>query len=106
MMVLPQLGNILGAMPSATDIFTQLALGAGTTVVLSGLQSSAGQSAIDPLHLVFHSPTTTGAAATSTTPAVAAVPQAVTILSAATFATLPAATQQMMLASPGGLHLT
>ena len=47
--------NIAGALPAnfTTDLASNIALGAASTVVLSGLKSAAGQDAIDPLHL-FH----------------------------------------------------
>ena len=48
--VLGNLGNII---PSSNELVNNIALGAATSVVLSGLKSQGGQDAIDPLH-IFH----------------------------------------------------
>lgn len=90
--IIPQLGTILSALPSTNDIAQQLLLGAGTSVVMAGLSSSAGQNAIDPLHLIFKTTTTPNAAA----------PVIPTITGSA-FAALPAASQASLLAA--GVHI-
>jgi hypothetical protein len=55
---LSSLGNLTtqlgGLMPSGSSLLQNLALGAGTTVLISGLQSGQGQDAIDPLHWFHH----------------------------------------------------
>ena len=91
------LSSILGAMPSASAIAAQVATGVAGTVILSGLQSESGQNALDPLHLIFKPNTTTVTPASTTT---APVPT----ISAAAFASLPPATQQMLLAQ--GAHIS
>ena len=68
--ILGNVTSLLGAMPSATAIGQNLLLGAGTTVVMAGLTSGAGQNAIDPLHLIFKSssgPSTVAPAVPTTT---------------------------------------
>lgn len=50
-------------LPSSNDLVQQLIAGAAGTVVLSGLKSSEGQDAIDPLHL-WHKPATKDTPAT------------------------------------------
>ena len=59
-------GDLANLVPSQNDILQSVAAGAAGTVVLAGLKSSEGQSALDPLNL-FHHP------ATATTPAVSGV---------------------------------
>lgn len=46
--------NLGAILPSTSDIATNLALGAATSVVLAGVKSNAGQDALDPLHLFHH----------------------------------------------------
>ena len=46
------LSDLSSAIPSSSDILQQVLLGAGATVVLSGLKTSAGMDAVDPLHLI------------------------------------------------------
>ena len=93
----------LGNMPSATAIGQNLLLGAGTTIVMSGLQSSTGQNAIDPLHLIFHNPVTPATPATATTPATPAVPQTVSTISMQNFQALPQAMQAALIQA--GYHI-
>ena len=93
--ILPQLGTILSALPNTNDIAQQLMLGAGTSVVMAGLSSAAGQNAIDPLHLIFK--TTTTAPNTPVAPATN-----IPTITAAAFASLPPASQQALLAA--GAH--
>jgi len=97
------LSSILSSMPSASAIATNVATGAIGTVILSGLQSSGGQNALDPLHLIFKPNTTTTTAATATTPATT-TSTATPSMSAATFAALPLASQQAVLAA--GTHIS
>jgi hypothetical protein len=92
------MNGILAAMPSASAVASSVATGAIGTVILSGLQSSGGQNALDPLHLIFKPNVTTTTAAGATT--VAPTPT----ISAAAFASLPPATQQMLLAQ--GAHIS
>ena len=47
------LGGLGSIVPSTNELANQIALGAATSVVLAGLKSSAGQDAVDPLH-IFH----------------------------------------------------
>lgn len=67
-------GDLANLVPTQNDILQSVAAGAAGTVVLAGLKSSEGQSAIDPLNL-FHHP---AVAATSTAPATPAVSGLVT----------------------------
>lgn len=62
--VFGDIGNLAGSV-SAQDVLSSILAGTAGTVVISGLQSSAGQNAIDPLHIFTHP----GTAATATTPA-------------------------------------
>jgi hypothetical protein len=92
--ILPQLGTILSALPSTNDIATQLIQSAGVSVVMAGLSSTAGQNAIDPLHLIFKT--------TTTTPGASPAPAAnIPTITGAAFAALPAAAQTTFLASGG-----
>ena len=95
--------GIVSAMPSASAIGTSLMTGAIGTVILSGLQSVGGQNALDPLHLIFKPNTTTATAATATAPATVTSTPAPT-MAAATFAALPLASQQAVLAA--GTHIS
>ena len=45
-------GDLTNLIPSSTDHMQQVAIGAGASVVLAGLKSSAGMDAIDPLHII------------------------------------------------------
>ena len=53
--VLGDAGNLLGSI-SGQDIASNLILGAGTTLILSGMKTGAGQDALDPLHWFHHNP--------------------------------------------------
>ena len=61
---LGDISNLAGSI-SGQDVLTSLLAGTIGTVVISGAQSTAGQEAIDPLHL-FHKP---AVPATATSPA-------------------------------------
>lgn len=56
--------DLANLVPAQGDILNQLLTAAAGTVVISGLQSAAGQNAVDPLHL-FHSPATATAPAST-----------------------------------------
>ena len=45
--------DLVGLMPSTNELVQQLAVGTGLSVLMAGAKSSAGQDALDPLHL-FH----------------------------------------------------
>lgn len=45
---------------SVQDILTGLATTAGGTILVSGLQTQAGQNAIDPMHIFIHQPAGAG----------------------------------------------
>lgn len=75
-------------LPNSTDLAQNIITGAAASVVLAGLKSSAGLDAIDPLHLI-HPVQPSGAPGGSTV-----VGKSIT---AAAFASLPPATQQMVL---------
>jgi hypothetical protein len=85
--------DLTNLIPSSSDILNQVILGAGTSVVLAGLKSQAGQSALDPLGL-FHKET-----------APANNPNAIVgpTITASAFAALPAATQTQLTAA--GVHI-
>ncbi len=46
-------GDLTNLIPSSSDVLQQVLLGAGASVVLSGLKTQAGVDAVDPLH-IFH----------------------------------------------------
>jgi hypothetical protein len=50
------MGNLLGSV-SGQNIAENLLLGAGTTLILSGAKTDAGQDAVDPLHWFHHKDT-------------------------------------------------
>lgn len=85
------LTNLVGALPTGQQVLQNVLLGAGTTVILSGLKSADGQNALDPLHLIFK-PAPAPAAAPSTA-VVAPVP---TATQAAFNAMTPAAQVQFL----------
>lgn len=86
------LGNSLSSMmPSSSDIVSNIALGAATSVVLAGLKSQQGADALDPLHLFHQAP--------ASNPNIAVGPT----IAAAAFASLPAASQAQLLAA--GVHI-
>ena len=93
--IIAPLQTVLGALPSSTDIAQQVLLSGGASVVLAGLASSAGQNAIDPLHLIFKQ---------AATPAASVAPaQNIPTITGAAFAALPVASQQSLLAA--GVHI-
>lgn len=55
-------GDVANAAQSVSvqDILTGLATTAGGTILVSGLQTQAGQNAIDPLHIFIHQPAGAG----------------------------------------------
>ena len=62
------LGDLTSLIPSSGDILNQVIIGAGASVILSGLKTSAGLDAVDPLHLIPRP----AVAATATSPAIPA----------------------------------
>src|SRR6266567_2269193 len=90
--------NLGSLLPSTSDIATNLALGAATSVVLAGVKSNAGQDAMDPLHLFHHDPQVAPVAA-SNNPASVVGPT----VTASAFASLPATTQAQL--SAAGVHI-
>lgn len=50
------LSDLQSAIPSSSDILQQVLIGAGASVVLSGLKTQAGMDAVDPLHIIHKSP--------------------------------------------------
>lgn len=46
------LGDLTSAIPSSSDILQQVIIGAGASVVLSGLKTQGGLDAVDPLHIL------------------------------------------------------
>lgn len=61
--IFSDIGNLAGSV-SGQDIVQSILAGAAGTVVISGLKSSGGQDAVDPLHLFHHNPPAGGAPAT------------------------------------------
>jgi len=92
---LPDVTNLIGGLaPSAPEIVQNIALGAATSVVLSGIKAQMAGGALDPLGLFTKSNT-----------APANNPNAVTgaTVTASAFAALPAATQAQLTAA--GVHI-
>jgi hypothetical protein len=91
------LSDLTSLLPSSGDLLQQVLLGAGASVVLSGLKSQAGLDAIDPLHLIPRP----AVPATATAPAQPAAVSAVIgkSITVAAFASLPAASQAAVLAA-------
>lgn len=46
------LSDLSSAIPSTSDVLQQVLIGAGASVVLSGLKTQAGMDAVDPLHII------------------------------------------------------
>jgi len=89
------IGDLAGLIPSSSDILQQVIIGAGASVVLSGLKTNAGMDAVDPLH-IFHHP---AVPATPTAPAQAATASVVvgkTINSSAFAGLTPAVQDRLM----------
>lgn len=80
---------ILAALPSPSAIAGAAMTSAAGSIIVSGLQSSAGQNALDPLHLIFK-PAQPNGAPTPT-------------ISAAAFAALPPTSQAELLQA--GVHI-
>lgn len=77
--------SVASAMPSQDAIFQNMAVSAAAGVMMAGLKAQLGNGALpDPLHLATNS---TGGTNVAVGPTIAA----------ATFATLPAATQTLLL---------
>lgn len=90
-------GDLTNLLPSSNDILQQVIVGAGASVVLAGLKSSAGLDAIDPLHLIPRP-------AVAATPTAAAVPASVSTvvgasITAAAFNAMAPAQQEQILAA-------
>lgn len=81
--------NLSAIMPTGNELLNNLVAGAAGTVVLAGLKSQAGQDALDPLHLVHKDPAAGAASST-------VIGKSIT---AAAFASLPAASQAQILAA-------
>src|SRR5271169_5590350 len=52
------LSDLASVLPSSSDLLQQVILGAGASVVLSGLKTNAGMDAVDPLHIIHKDPAT------------------------------------------------
>jgi hypothetical protein len=89
------LGDLTSLLPNSNDLLQQIILGAGASVVLSGLKTNAGLEAIDPLHLIPRP----AVPATDTHPAVPATVSAVVgkTVTGAVFASLTPAVQDRMM---------
>jgi hypothetical protein len=89
------LGDLTSLLPSSGDLLQQVILGAGASVVLSGLKTNAGMDAIDPLHIIHHP----AVPATASTPAVPASTSAVVgkTVPGSVFAALTPAVQDRMM---------
>ena len=83
-------GDLTNLMPSGSDLIQQIILGAGASVVLSGLKTNSGMDAVDPMH-IFHHP------ATPTAPATTSVVVGKTV-TGSVFASLTPAIQDRMMA--------
>lgn len=86
--VLGDIGNLASGINGQT-ILDNLVVGAGGTLLLSGLQTQAGQDAIDPAHL-FHKP------ATATSPAITGVVQGGNVMTMSKFMALTPDQQKMI----------
>ena len=86
------LSDLSSAIPSSSDILQQVMIGAGASVVLSGLKTQSGMDAIDPLHIIHKD-----APNNNPNNIVGAT------VTASAFAALPPATQATLLAS--GVHV-
>jgi hypothetical protein len=82
-------GDLSSLIPSSTDVLQQVIIGAGASVVLAGLKTSAGMDAVDPLHIIH--------------PATPTVPGMSTVvgksITSAAFNALSAASQAQVLAA-------
>ena len=72
--VFSDIGNLAGSF-SGQDLLNSVIAGAAGTVVLSGLQTQAGQNAVDPLHIFIHNPAGSAAGGANNPPAVSGVVQ-------------------------------
>jgi hypothetical protein len=52
------MGDLASVLPSTSDVLQQVLIGAGASVVLSGLKTTAGMDAVDPLHIIHKDPAT------------------------------------------------
>lgn len=85
-------GDVTNLIPSSTDVLQQVIVGAGASVVLAGLKTSAGADAIDPLH-IFHKDSPNNNPNNIIGPTI----------TASAFSALPPATQAQLAAS--GVHI-
>ena len=67
--------DLSSLIPSSSDILQQVIIGAGASVLLSGLKTNAGIDAVDPLH-IFHKDASVVVGKTITGAAFAALPPA------------------------------
>ncbi len=81
-------------LPSQNDLLSQLIAGAAGTVVISGLQSTQGQDAIDPMH-IWHKPATPATANAPAAPAAQGVVQG-QVMTMSKFITLTPDQQKMI----------
>lgn len=89
-------GDLTNLIPSSQDLIQQVVLGAGASVVLAGVKTSAGQDALDPLHLFHKDPPPV---APTNNPNGIVGPS----ITASAFAAMPAASQTALLAA--GVHI-
>jgi hypothetical protein len=68
--------DLSSLIPSSSDILQQVIIGAGASVLLSGLKTSAGIDAVDPLHIFHKDGGSTVVGKTITGAAFAALPPA------------------------------
>lgn len=92
--VFSSIGNLASSV-SAQDVLTGLLTSAAGTVVVSGLQSSAGQNAIDPLHIFTH-PGTAASGSTAATPATTGVVQGAGVMKMSQFIALTPDQQKLI----------
>ena len=98
MVALPNLTGVFGDLgnlvPSTGDILNNVLAGVAGTVIISGLKSDTGQSALDPMNLFHHAATP----ATATSPATPSVTGAVNgpVMTMSAFLALTPANQQMV----------
>ena len=90
--------NLGSLVPSSGAIIQQVALGAAASVVLKGLQAGGAQQ-LDPLGLFHPKGEAAAPIAATNNPAITSGPT----ITASAFASLPPASQSMMLAS--GVHV-
>lgn len=92
--VFGDIGNLASGV-SAQDVLTGLLTSAAGTVVVSGLQTSGGQNAIDPLHIFTH-PGTAASGSTPAAPATAGVVQGAGVMKMSQFIALSPDQQKLI----------